>query len=185
MTERRRLRETRWKKGKKERQTSHSGETHGWTDPSAKRLLQAKGWTNAGWLFRGFSGIESRVGGCLKLRPGPSFENERVRRFGFSSATAFQQTNRHPPGIHRSVTSQPDAVDSLLRRPLRRDLLTLCHPLEEALYLTANNRTIFHVTAFARLATGTRLPSSFYEEAKGNREIWNVIAILVHWLIPL
>lgn len=144
------------KKGKKERQTSRSGQTVDGT--IRKRLLQAKGWTSAGWLFRGSPGLNPR----WRVLEGASRPSRmRVRRLGFSSGTTFQHRLRPPLPAHGGVTSQPDAADApssppSLPPPSPPPRRKLAATPEEALYLTANNRTIFHVTALARLATSTR-----------------------------
>jgi len=129
------------------------------------------------------SGIESALEGawgCVQ-----AFENESPSARLFirydlpaSTATATPGTRWcHEPARcrRRFLPSPPPPPPS---PPLRRKLAATP---EEALYLTANNRTIFHVTALARLATSTRrvCPPSFCEEAKGNRGWREVIVALV------
>lgn len=95
------------------------------------------------------------------MRPGSSFENESPSARLFIRVRPSSSARLRPPlPAHGGVTSQPDAADVPSSSPgctasspfRRRPAATP----EEALYLTANNRTIFHVTAFARLATSTR-----------------------------
>lgn len=103
-----------------------------------------------------------RVGGCLRVRPGlrewesvgsafhlvrpSSTDCDRHSRYtGVSQASPTPSTGGTVPSSR--PPSFPSPSPALSRRKLAA---------EEALYLTANNRTIFHVTALARLATSTR-----------------------------
>lgn len=112
----------------------------------------------------------------MRVRPGPSFENESPSARLFirydllaPTATATPGTRCHEPVRCRR---QRSLVPSVPAYPPRKFTATP----EEALYLTANNRTIFHVTAFARLATSIRrVCPQLLRKVKGNRGCRQVI----------
>lgn len=142
------------KKGKKERQTSRSGQTF-WTEPSARDFCKRRDELALDDYFVDLRDW-IRVGGCLRVRPGPSFENESPSARLFIRYDLLAPTATATPGTrcHEPVRCcrQRSLVPSVPAYPPRKFTATP----EEALYLTANNRTIFHVTAFARLATSIR-----------------------------
>lgn len=139
------------------------------------------------------SGIESALEGawgCVQ-----AFENESPSarlfiRYDLPTSTATATPGIrgcHEPAQRRwrgggySLVPLPPPFPSLPR-------CKLAATPKEALYLTANNRTIFHVTALARLVMSTRrsaLPPLPGAEAKGNRGWREVIMVLVVSSRPL